>query len=258
MTCTTACNNAWWLSGLLLSRARRTRDPVQAAELVRQAHEESEQALADLREVAWRVYPTVLDHLGLRDVIGRSRRALQHPRPSALRPAGASTRRIETVAYFVISEALTNAAKHSNATPDRHHPDPTRCRTDGHSHGADHRDRRRPRRRRPERTRTHRPGRPSSGRRRTSLTHHGSTRRTDDDPSGVPMRVILAEDSTLLAKGRARCSSRRATRSRRPSATATRWSPLSKRRRQRHAARRGRASTYGCHQPTPTKASAPR
>jgi signal transduction histidine kinase len=102
--------------GLLLSRARRTRDPVHAAELVRQAHEESELALADLRDVAWRVYPTVLDQLGLRDVVGVLAERSSIPvrlhydlpdRP----PAG-----IETVAYFVISEALTNAAKHSNAT----------------------------------------------------------------------------------------------------------------------------------------------
>jgi len=102
--------------GLLLSRARRTRDPVHAADLVRQAHEESELALADLRDVAWRVYPTVLDQLGLRDVVGVLAERSSIPvrlhydlpdRP----PAG-----IETVAYFVISEALTNAAKHSNAT----------------------------------------------------------------------------------------------------------------------------------------------
>jgi signal transduction histidine kinase len=102
--------------GLLLSRARRTRDPAHAAELVRQAHEESELALADLRDVAWRVYPTVLDELGLRDVVGVLAERSSIPvrlhydlpeRP----PAG-----IETVAYFVISEALTNAAKHSNAS----------------------------------------------------------------------------------------------------------------------------------------------
>lgn len=101
--------------GLLLSRARRTRDPDRAAELVRQAHEESEQALADLREVAWRVYPTVLDHLGLRDVLAvLAERSsipvhLHYDLPSRP-PAG-----IETAAYFVISEALTNATKHSTA-----------------------------------------------------------------------------------------------------------------------------------------------
>ncbi|MEV0290066.1 MULTISPECIES: histidine kinase [unclassified Kribbella] len=102
--------------GLLLSRARRTRDPAQAAELVRQAHEESELALADLRDVAWRVYPTVLDQLGLRDVIAvLAERSsipvqLQYDLPDRPPPD------LETAAYFVVSEALTNATKHSNAT----------------------------------------------------------------------------------------------------------------------------------------------
>ena len=101
--------------GLLLSRARRAKDPARAAELVRQAHEESEQALNDLREVAWRVYPTVLDQLGLRDVIEVL--AERSSIPVTLRyelPERAPVA-IETVAYFVISEAVTNAAKHSQA-----------------------------------------------------------------------------------------------------------------------------------------------
>ncbi|WP_433007761.1 sensor histidine kinase [Kribbella sp. CA-294648] len=101
--------------GLLLSRARRTKDPVRAAELVRQAHEASEQALDDLREVAWRVYPTVLDQLGLRDVIAvladRSSIPVSLYYDLPARPPVA----VETVAYFVVSEAVTNAAKHSGA-----------------------------------------------------------------------------------------------------------------------------------------------
>jgi signal transduction histidine kinase len=101
--------------GLLLSRARRANDPARAAELVRQAHEESEQALHDLREVAWRVYPTVLDQLGLRDVVGvLAERSsipvtLRYDLPDRPPPS------VETVAYFVISEAISNAAKHSGA-----------------------------------------------------------------------------------------------------------------------------------------------
>jgi len=101
--------------GLLLSRARRTDDPGRAAELVRQAHEESEQALDDLRDVAWRVYPTVLDQLGLRDVIAvlaeRSSIPVSLRYDLTERPPAP----VETIAYFVISEAVTNAAKHSGA-----------------------------------------------------------------------------------------------------------------------------------------------
>ncbi|NIK57406.1 sensor histidine kinase [Kribbella shirazensis] len=101
--------------GLLLSRARRSRDPSVAGDLIRQAHEESELALADLRDVAWRVYPTALDQLGLQEVLAalteRSSIPVRlHYDLPARPPAG-----VETAAYFVISEALTNAVKHSRA-----------------------------------------------------------------------------------------------------------------------------------------------
>ena len=51
--------------GLLLGRARRASDPARTEELLRQAHEESQQVLRDLRDVTWRVYPTALDDGGL-------------------------------------------------------------------------------------------------------------------------------------------------------------------------------------------------
>ena len=49
--------------GMLLGRARRP--PGRAAELLRQAHEQAQRALVDLREVSWRVYPAALDTSGL-------------------------------------------------------------------------------------------------------------------------------------------------------------------------------------------------
>ncbi|ADB34263.1 histidine kinase [Kribbella flavida DSM 17836] len=102
--------------GLLLSRARRTSDPAVAAELVRQAHEESQQALGDLRDVAWRVYPTALDQLGLRDVLAVLAERSGIPITLRYDLADRPPAPIETVAYFVVSEALTNATKHSAAT----------------------------------------------------------------------------------------------------------------------------------------------
>ncbi|TWD74892.1 signal transduction histidine kinase [Kribbella amoyensis] len=101
--------------GLLLSRARRAKDPVLAADLVRQAHEASERAVADLRDVAWRVYPTVLDHLGLRDVIADVAERSSIPVNLRYDLTERPPTSVETVAYFVIAEAVTNAAKHSGA-----------------------------------------------------------------------------------------------------------------------------------------------
>ncbi|MFB7668917.1 sensor histidine kinase [Kitasatospora sp. NPDC056138] len=97
---------------MLLGRARRKN----SEELYRQAQAEAEQALEELRQVAWRVYPASLDMLGLREALAVD--AERAPVPVAIsgdltdRPAPA----VETAAYFVVREALTNAAKHAGAT----------------------------------------------------------------------------------------------------------------------------------------------
>ncbi|MFG2768951.1 sensor histidine kinase [Streptomyces sp. NPDC048350] len=104
--------------GMLLGRARRirARDPEGADALLLQAHEESRRALAELREVAWRVYPAVLDEGGLRA-------ALETVAERSALPVGLGyaverplPRAVETVAYFLVSEAVTNVVKHAGAT----------------------------------------------------------------------------------------------------------------------------------------------
>lgn len=102
--------------GMLVGRARRSSDPTKAAELLRQAHEESGQILGDLREVAWRVYPTALDNLGLADVLDRVAERAGLPVWIDYRLTDRPPRAVETAAYFVICEAVTNAAKHARAT----------------------------------------------------------------------------------------------------------------------------------------------
>ncbi len=100
---------------MLLGRARRGRTPERADALLEQAHKEAREVLTELREVAWRVYPTALDSLGLREALGgvsercavpvRMEYDVPDPLPSA----------VETAAYFVVSEAVNNAAKHAAA-----------------------------------------------------------------------------------------------------------------------------------------------
>jgi signal transduction histidine kinase len=101
--------------GMLLGRALRSKDEIRADQLLRQAHEESRQALTELREVAWRVYPTVLDEAGLRvaleTVAERSAIPVRLDYGMDREPETA----VATVAYFVVSEAVTNAVKHSGA-----------------------------------------------------------------------------------------------------------------------------------------------
>ncbi|MEV0822103.1 sensor histidine kinase [Nonomuraea rubra] len=110
---------------MLLGRARHAMDPTRGrpdataqdglADLVAQAYTESRQLLDELRSVAWRIYPTALDELGLRAALaGVAERAgvpvtVHHGLAS--RPAS----EIETALYFVAREAITNAVKHAGA-----------------------------------------------------------------------------------------------------------------------------------------------
>ncbi|MEV3874704.1 sensor histidine kinase [Streptomyces sp. NPDC002454] len=102
--------------GMLLGRARRSDDPHRTSVLLRQAHEESQRALVDLREVAWRVYPAALDEAGLEAAL--STVVDRAPIPVlvshyVMRPL---PRAVATVAYFVVAETVTNTIKHAEAT----------------------------------------------------------------------------------------------------------------------------------------------
>ncbi|MFG2167077.1 sensor histidine kinase [Micromonospora chersina] len=102
--------------GMLLGRARRSRDPVRARELLVQAHEDTQRAIDELRDVAWRVYPSALEHTTLDEVLTmvaqRSAIPVRISYDVPVRPA----RPIETVLYFVACEAITNSTKHAGAT----------------------------------------------------------------------------------------------------------------------------------------------
>ncbi len=80
------------------------------------ARAELEQALEELRELARGIHPSVLSDRGLDAVLeGLARRA---PLPVELlaTPGERLPDRVESTAYFVVGEALTNVAKHAGAT----------------------------------------------------------------------------------------------------------------------------------------------
>ncbi|MGI5348022.1 sensor histidine kinase [Streptomyces sp. CA-250714] len=101
---------------MLLGRARRGRDPGQADALLRQAHQESQDIVTELREVAWRIYPSALDSLGLEEALGGVSDRCAIPVRTEFDVGGPVPQPVETAAYFVVSESVTNAAKHSGAT----------------------------------------------------------------------------------------------------------------------------------------------
>jgi signal transduction histidine kinase len=90
--------------------------PEPLRQVIEQAHDEATEALAELRQLVRGLHPAVLDDRGLDAAL--SGIAATAPLPVRLRvDAGARCApAIEAVAYFVVSEALTNVAKHADAT----------------------------------------------------------------------------------------------------------------------------------------------
>ncbi|MBO2451165.1 sensor histidine kinase [Actinomadura barringtoniae] len=97
--------------GMLIGRARRSGN----GDLLRQAHEESQRALEELREVAWRVYPAALDGDGLRAALETVAERSPVPVKIEYDLDGRPPHAVETAAYFVVCEAVNNAGKHSGA-----------------------------------------------------------------------------------------------------------------------------------------------
>ena len=91
-------------------------DPEAARELVIEAHREAKAALTDLRRLVRGIHPAILADRGLDAAL--SAVVASSPVPVSLvvevpeRPPAP----IESAAYFVVAEALTNIAKHARAT----------------------------------------------------------------------------------------------------------------------------------------------
>jgi signal transduction histidine kinase len=82
--------------------------------LVREAIGNAEQAMAEVRELAHGILPSVLTHGGLRAGVDALASRMPVPVRVAI-PADRLPAPIEATAYFVVAEALTNVAKHAGA-----------------------------------------------------------------------------------------------------------------------------------------------
>jgi len=65
--------------------------------------------------VAWRVYPAALDSLGLREALEAVAERAGMPVRLTYRVPGPLPKPVQTAAYFVVCEAVTNAVKHAGA-----------------------------------------------------------------------------------------------------------------------------------------------
>ncbi|WP_210494458.1 sensor histidine kinase [Patulibacter sp. SYSU D01012] len=99
-----------------MAEERLARDPEAAREMLRGARDETRRALAEMRDLVRGIAPSVLADRGLEAAIGsiaaRAPVAVELDVALAERPPSS----VETAAYFVVAEALTNAGKHAAGT----------------------------------------------------------------------------------------------------------------------------------------------
>jgi signal transduction histidine kinase len=99
-----------------LAQAKMKNDPAGAADLIEQARDEAQQAVKELRELARGIHPALLSDRGLGVAID----ALAARAPVPVQVSGVPPQRldpdVESAAYFVTAEALTNVAKYARAS----------------------------------------------------------------------------------------------------------------------------------------------
>jgi signal transduction histidine kinase len=100
---------------LRLARARLASDPNATAELLDDASLDLDTALQELREIARGLHPAILGEQGLPQALQALAERLALPVDIAA-PGERLPEHIEATAYYIVSEALTNVAKHAAAS----------------------------------------------------------------------------------------------------------------------------------------------
>ena len=104
--------------GMSLGLARETlpTDPVAGAALVAEAHAEAKLALAELRDLARGIHPAILADRGLDAALSELLRRTPIPVSIMVALPRRPPTSVESAAYFVVAEALTNVSRHAGAS----------------------------------------------------------------------------------------------------------------------------------------------
>ncbi|MDQ1110949.1 signal transduction histidine kinase [Microbacterium testaceum] len=104
-----------------LAQTKIDDDPEAAKALIAEAHASTKSAITELRQLARGIHASVLDDRGLDAALSALASRSHIPVTLDVRLPHRCSRPAEAAVYFVIAEALTNAAKHSRATGCRVH-----------------------------------------------------------------------------------------------------------------------------------------
>lgn len=100
-----------------LRKAAETRlEPAQCSDLLLDMTRELESALEELREISHGVHPAVLSQAGLGPALRSLARRATVPVELSVEVPGRLPEPVEVAAYYVVSEALANTAKHGGAS----------------------------------------------------------------------------------------------------------------------------------------------
>jgi signal transduction histidine kinase len=98
-----------------MAKAKMESDPEAARQLVAASHEEAKLVLGELRQLVRGIHPAVLTDRGLDAAISAIAGRSQVPVTVEVHLEERPPEAIESTAYFIVTEALTNVAKHSEA-----------------------------------------------------------------------------------------------------------------------------------------------
>ncbi|HYJ76317.1 MAG TPA: sensor histidine kinase [Kineosporiaceae bacterium] len=98
-----------------LARQRLAEDPERARELLDHAHAAVKEAITEMRQVARGIHPPVLTDRGLDAALSALAAGTPIPVHVSVDVPERPSPTLESIAYFCVSEALTNVAKHAQA-----------------------------------------------------------------------------------------------------------------------------------------------